>query len=267
LKVIRFIERNPGVAMTVPAADLARRMGVSDATVIRAVQALGFTGLAELRRAFAAALEGTSPAARMQRTLNDVGEDAGRAIDVTLAAHQEALAALQGSAMREKLLAAVGVLSGAERIVVFGIGPSRMLAQYTSMLLARVGRQSRCLDATGIGLADQLLDLRTGDVLLLLAYGRAYREVTATIGEARRKGLRIVLVTDSLEARLAQHADVTVPAQRGRAEHVALHGATLVVLEALVLALAAADRPRALDALEQLNVLRAAVAGTTSFDL
>ncbi len=161
--------------------------------------------------------------------------------------------------MREKLVAAVRVLGAAERIVVFGIGPSGLLARYTSLLLARVGRQARCLDATGIGLADQLLDLRPGDALLLLAYGRAYKEVTATIGQAREMRLPMVLVTDSLESRLARHADVIVPAQRGRAEHVALHGATLVVLEALVLGLAAADRPGALAALERLNVLRQAV--------
>jgi DNA-binding MurR/RpiR family transcriptional regulator len=129
------------------------------------------------------------------------------------------------------------------------------------MLLARAGRQARSLDATGIALADQLLDLRAGDALLVLAYGRAYPEVTATIAEARRKRLSIVLVTDDLSSGLARLADVVVPVPRGRTERVALHGATIVVLEALVLGLAALDRPRALAALEQLNALREEVAG------
>jgi DNA-binding MurR/RpiR family transcriptional regulator len=268
LRVVRYLQSNPGLAVTGSAADLARRMGLSDATVIRTVQALGFEGLAELRRALAAALEGgASPAARMERTLNEVGEDTGRAIDVVLKAHQDALTALRSAEVHDKLVKAVGVLGSAERIAVFGIGPSGMLARYMSMLLGRVGRQAHCLDRTGIALADQLLDLRAGDVLLLLAYGRAYKEVTATIALARQKQLPVVLVTDSLEARLARHADVVVPAQRGRAEHVALHGATLVVLEALVLGLAAMDRLRSLEALEQLNALREAVVGTRTFDL
>jgi len=136
-----------------------------------------------------------------------------------------------------------------------------------AMLLTRVGRPAICLDASGIALADQLLELRARDALLLLAYGRAYREVTATIGRARQKRLPMVLVTDSLEPRLARHADVIIPAQRGRAERVALHGATLVVLEALVLALAASDQSRTMETLEQLNALRQAVVGTASFDL
>jgi DNA-binding MurR/RpiR family transcriptional regulator len=263
LKLARFIERNPGAAVTGSAADLARRLGLSDASVIRAARTLGFAGMSELRRAIAAALEGQSPAARMRRTLDEAGADSGHAIELVLEAHAEALTALRSPATRRALSTAVRALGAAERVVVFGIGPSGPLARYTAMLLLRAGRPARSLDATGIALADQLLDLRAGDALLLLAYGRAYREVTATIAEARRQNLPIVLVTDALESSMARMADVVVPAQRGRAEHVALHGATLVVLEALVLGLAATDRARALTALDRLNELREAVSGQT----
>jgi DNA-binding MurR/RpiR family transcriptional regulator len=221
----------------------------------------------ELRRTLVAAMEGASPAVRMQSTLHEAGEDPGHAIDLALEAHQEALTSLRSAAVRETLVAAVNLLGVAERIVVFGIGPSALVARYMARLLVRVGRPVLCLDASGIGLADQLLELRFGDALLLLAYGRAYREVTATIGRARQKRLPMVLITDNLEPRLARHADVIVSAQRGRAERVALHGATLVVLEALVLGLAASDRRRTMEALDQLNTLREAVIGTRDFDV
>jgi DNA-binding MurR/RpiR family transcriptional regulator len=131
-----------------------------------------------------------------------------------------------------------------------------------TIMLARNGRRARALDATGLSLADQLLDLRERDALLILAYGRSYREVATTISEARRLRLPIVLITDSLERKLARFADVIIPAQRGRAERVALHGATFVVLEAIGLGLAASDRRSAIETLERLNELRDAVAGT-----
>jgi DNA-binding MurR/RpiR family transcriptional regulator len=267
LKVVRYLERNPGLAVTASAAELGRELGLSDATVIRSVQALGFEGMDALRRTLAAALAGASPAVRMRATLREAGENAEQAIGLALDAHQDALTRLRSAAVRETLLAGVRLLGSAERIAVFGIGPSAMVARYTAMLLGRAGRQAICLDASGIALADQLLDLRSGDALLLLAYGRAYREVTATMGRARQKRLPMVLVTDSLEPGLARHADVIISAQRGLAERVALHGATMVVLEALVLGLAATDRPRTMEALEQLNALREAVVGTRSFDV
>ena len=256
-RVIRFIDQNRVAALASSAAQLAASIGTSDATVIRAVQAIGFEGLPELRQALATTLEGGStPADHMQRTLADVGESTERAIDLVLMTHREGVEALQSPTVRPTITAAVSWLHRAERIIVFGIGPSAALAHYLTTLLIRCGRRARTLDATGIALADQLLDIREGDALLILAYGRPYREVIAAFAEAKRLDLPIVLVTDSLDRKLARRADVVIPARRGRTDRVALHGTTFIALEAIALGLAASDRKRAVDTLERLNDLR-----------
>lgn len=261
-RVAKFIDHNRATALASSAAELAARVGTSDATVVRTAQALGFSGLSDLRQSLAASFEGrATPADDMRRTLADIGEGAERAIELVLETHYQAIEQLRSSATRAKINAAVTTLHRAERIIVFGIGPSAPLARYVTILLARNGRRARALDAAGISLADQLLDLREGDALLILAYGRSYREVVATFAEARKLHLPIVLVTDTLERKLAQRADVIIPAKRGSTDRMALHGATLVVLEALVLGLAASDQARALTALNRLNDLREAVNG------
>jgi len=262
-RVARFVAENRPLALSLSAAELATRTGTSDATVVRAVQAMGFGGLPELKRELAAALAAspTTPAEAMRRTLAESGEEAGRAVDLAIEAQREAVEALATPEARATLRAAVAALHPAHRVLVFGIGPSAALARYVSTLLARAGRTARALDASGIALADQMLDLSQGDVLLVLAYGRAYREVVALFGEAKRLALPIVLVTDSLDRALARHADVVVPARRARGRRVALHGATLVALEAIILGLAAADGPRALAALDRLNDLRTSITG------
>ena len=263
LRVAKFIDQNRATALACSAAQLAAEIGISDATVVRTAQALGFEGLSELRQALATTLEQrSSPADNMRRTLADIGGDTELAIDLVLDAHREAIEALQSESTRAKIMAAVSQLHRAERIVVFGIGPSAPLAHYVTILLTRNGRAARTLDATGIGLADQLIGLHKGDALLILAYGRAYREVVATFAEARQLRLPTVLLTDSLDGKLARKAGVVIPAKRGRANRVALHGTTLVVLETIVLGLAASDRKRAMDALQRLNDLRAEVGGT-----
>jgi len=262
-RVARFLGENRALALALSAAELAGRTGTSDATVVRTVQALGFTGLPELKRALAEALAAgpSDPATAMRDTLAEAGSNAVAAVDLAIERQREAVEALATPEARATLRAAVAALHPARRILVFGIGPSAALARYLAMLVARAGRSARALDASGIALADQMLDLGAGDALLVLAYGRAYREVVALFGEARRLGLPIVLVTDSLDRSLARHADVVVPARRGRARRVALHGATLVALEAIALGLAAMDGDRALAALDRLNDLRAAIAG------
>jgi DNA-binding MurR/RpiR family transcriptional regulator len=261
-RVAKFINQNRATTLGSSAAELAASIGTSDATVVRAVQALGFEGLSDLRQSLAAGFEQRStPADNMRRTLADVGESAERAVNLVLETHRQSIDALQSPEIRAKITEAISTLHQAERIIVFGIGPSAPLARYVAILLARNGRRARTLDATGISLADQLLDLREHDALLILAYGRSYREVVATFAEARRLRLPVVLVTDTLEKKLARRADVVIPAKRGSAGRTALHGATLVVLESLVLGLAASDREGALATLDRLDDLREAVNG------
>ena len=258
-RVARYIDANRPAVLASSALELAAHTHTSDATVIRTVQSLGFKGLADLKQALLPSLEvAPNLADDMRRTLADVGENTDLAIASALDAHEEALQHLRSPQSRERIAAAVAVLHPVERIAIFGIGPSAGLASYVATLLARGSRRVLMLNATGAMLADQMLDLRPGDALLVLAYGRAYAEVVTVFDEARRLSLPIVLVTDSLDRKLARFASVILPAHRGRSSRVALHGATLVCLEALVLGLAAAS-PQTVTSLERLNQLRGAI--------
>jgi DNA-binding MurR/RpiR family transcriptional regulator len=258
VRVAKFIDENRPVVLASSAAALGARIGTSDATVLRTVQTLGFAGLADLKRAILNAGTVSTPADDMRRTLVDLEKATGEALDGILRAHAEGLAVLQSPKCRAQIAAGVRVLDGADRIAVFGIGPSAALATYVSILLARSGRRSRTINATGSMLADQLLDLGTGDALLILAYGRLYREVKAVFTEAKALRLPTVLVTEADDTPLAKLADVCLVIPRGRPGQMALHGATFVGLEALVLSLAAAKPKAALASLDNLNRLRRA---------
>jgi DNA-binding MurR/RpiR family transcriptional regulator len=258
LRVARFIDENRQIVLASSAAALGARIGTSDATVLRTIQTLGFASLADLKSAILNGSPVSTPADDMRRTLVDLDNATGAALNGILQAHADGLDVLRSEKCRGQIAEGVRVLDGAERIVVFGIGPSSALATYVSVLLARSGRRSRTINATGSMLADQLLDLGKGDALLILAYGRLYREVKAVFAEARALGLPTVLVTEAKDTPLAKLADVCVAIPRGRPGQVALHGATLVGLEALVLSLAAARPEAALSSLDNLNRLRRA---------
>ena len=256
-RVVRHIEKNRLAVLSTSAADLARQIGASDATVVRAVKALGFKGLGELRAALATSLaDESNPADNMRRTAADVGEGVERAVAAVIDTHREALREMSEPGVQALIVQAIRVLNGLERVLIFGIGPSASLADYVALLLNRHGRAARAINATGNGLADQLLDVRPGDGLLILAYGRTYAEVLVVFEEAARLRLPIVLMTDSLEPKLARQADVIVPARRGRQGRVAMHGVTLIVLEAIALGLAFANQDSAMDALARIGDVR-----------
>ncbi len=261
-RVVRFVDKNREVVLASSAAELGARVGTSDATVVRAIQGLGFAGLNELKQAILDALVSAStPASDMRHTLDELERSTGEALDSVLQAHRESLDVIGSEACRSQIAAAVPVLDAARRVAVFGIGPSAALASYIVMLLARGGRDSLALNATGSMLADQMLALREGDALLLLAYGRLYSEVTAVFGEAKAMRIPTVLMTEAQDTPLARMADVTIAVPRGRPGSVALHGATLVALEAIVFSLAAAKPDDALRSLDRLADVRRAIGG------
>lgn len=256
-RVAAFIDAHRMDVITFSALDLARAIGTSDATVVRAVQALGFEGLHDLRTELAASYRGRdAPADNLTRTWADVGGGAEAAMDDVLESLAGALHSLRAEAIRGAMLEALRILHVANRIVVFGIGPTAHIAAYLAARLRRKGRRQMVLDRTGAGLADQLLELQRGDAVLMLAYGKAYREAEAAVFEARRLQLPVVLITDSPEERLARRAAVVMPVPRGRSGRIALHGTTVACLEMLLIGLATTGQDNAIAALGELDRLR-----------
>jgi len=260
-KVARFFLDERESLLLGSAVDIAALAGASDATVVRTARSLGFAGLAELR---AAALEDLTRAApgpglRLKRMLDETGANATGALRHVLATHEEGLGALRTPDFELAFEAAVKLLLRAGRRHIFGIGPSGAIAEYAALQFNRIGLVSSAWSVSGIALADRLLGLGEGDAVLMIAYAPIYREVTVVLEHARALKAPVVLISDSLAPSAGERIRLALPVPRGRAGNLALHGTTLVTIEALVAALAARRRDAALESLEDLAALRGAI--------
>ncbi|MEA2905939.1 MAG: hypothetical protein QOI12_3326 [Alphaproteobacteria bacterium] len=260
--VIRFFEENREEVLVASAAALASSIGTSDATVIRATQALGYAGLDDLRRHLANELRvSLSPAARMARTLGAVKSDGACALTMMVDIHFQALEGLLRDIKAELFERAVELLVKARRVVVFGIGPSSAVADYFAIQLGRFGVESKSLTQTGLLLADRLHGLKPGDLVIALAYSRVYREIQSLLSQAGRLGAPSILLTDTLGTTLGQQVDLVLPVARGNADWFSTHTATLGLIEALLVGVAAKRPTETIASLKNLNVLRSELAG------
>jgi DNA-binding MurR/RpiR family transcriptional regulator len=258
----RYLLDHAADAVVATAAQIGRRSGVSDATVIRTARALGYAGLPALRRELAAELgAATSAAGRMSRSFAVVGEDPHEALLLMVDLAQQALEELRTRVTAADFQRAVVLLHSAQRILLFGIGPTAPIAEYGAFQLRRVGLDARAITLTGLQFADQVNGVQPDDCLVVMAYGRVHVEVRVLLAEARSRGASAILISDTLAASLAGQVDVALPARRGRSGLVSSHAATLPLLEALTLALAHRRSDGAMAALERLNELRAALVG------
>ena len=247
-------------AAPMSAQEIAAAVGTSDATVVRTARTLGYANLRELRQALADDTDETDLSARLKAT---IGESPS-AHDVLVTAvdrHLEALNTLLRRVSAADFDEAAAVLADAAQIWWCGTGPSAHLAGYAAFLCRRLGRSSGAFTHAGTDHADELLSVRADHAVVILAYGRVHPYVRVLLQRAADVGAQVVLITDTLGRRIASPLAAQLNAGRGTPGLFATHGPTIVLLEALVLATAAADPARSETALATLNDLRRSLAG------
>lgn len=259
-RVARYFLDHRETAMISAAAEIAAELKTSDATVVRTAKSLGFNGLDDLRRQLAEDLRNElTPAGRVVRTLDEVGGEPG-ILGAVMHIHRQALDRLERRISGREFSRAVAMIAGAERVAVFGLGPSSQIAGYFAVQAGRLGLDVITLAHSGLLLADDLNRLRKGDLLVLFAYGRVYAELTALIDRADELGMARILLTDTLGPKLADSIDLVLDIPRGRADLLSMHTATLAFLEALLVGIAAKRPEASIASLERLNSLRQALA-------
>src|SRR5438045_2733575 len=122
-RVASFLAEHPEEAAFISAADVAAQLGTSDATVVRTVQSLGYSGLPELKRELVNALKSrATPALRLGRSLQQGGARAVLRTARLGAARAEAVAvtlsASRGAADMWSTITTTAVLMDA---LLFGI--------------------------------------------------------------------------------------------------------------------------------------------------
>jgi DNA-binding MurR/RpiR family transcriptional regulator len=258
--VVQYLLQQGPRAATMSAREIAAAVGTSDATVVRAARSLGYESLRQFRDALADQADDADLTSRLRATLD--GTPAAHDVLARTAQHQlRALDLLLGGVSPAEFDAAATLLTKAPQVWWSGAGPSAHIAGYGAFLCRRLGKPSGAFTRAGTDHADELLALEPGHAVVVLAYGRIHPPVRVLLDHAAHVGAKTVLVTDTSRPRLSNPPDIVLDAGRGAARLFATHGPTVVLVEALVLAIAA-DQPRRADrSLTTLNELRRSIAG------
>lgn len=261
LSVAQYICDHRAAMLDKTAIEIAHLTKTSDATVIRTVQALGFSGLRDLKSELGLIFSKTlSTSARIASTVYELSPDINASINFVVDSYRMTCDMLCDAENQEAIAYATSKLRSAERIAIFGIGASALLADYVSRLFNRYGKPSYVLNLTGSALSEQLINMRPGDVLIMMAQHSPHREGTTVLEEARRFGISVILLTGSRNSLFSHHADCTIFIPRSAAEErIPVHGTPMICLEVLVLALAAADPAVPIKTVNRLHELSSAI--------
>lgn len=252
IRVAEFMTDNPHSVGHLSALKLADASATSDATVVRTVRKLGFDGLEDLREQLATELSRAGRTGSSLRVLTGTRDsDPGRHLTEVASAVTDLPSRLPGTA----LTTAVDILGRAGRIHVIGFWPARAVADYAAARFRRVGVDARSVGATGRDFADDLVDLATGDAVVLLSYDRTTPEVHVLYDRAEELGVPVVQLSEEIHT-VDHRCAAILGVGRGNPAFSPSYAPTVVVLEALVLAVAATDTDRSTTAGDLLDSLR-----------
>ncbi len=258
-RIATYLLNSYDEAAFLSAADLAQRLELSEATVVRFAQTIGYDGFPDMRRSLQDIFRTRhAPAARLQRKLSELAGSEGPLLSRVVAIEVQYLTEATQTIDSVDFERAVDILLNGERIFVFASGPSGVLAELAELRLRRLGIMTIAMTESGRHLLEKLQLLQPGDAVLATGFHYVRPELVAVLEHARTLGCRSILLTDMLDTVLREQVDVTLAARRGPIS--TFHSLTvpMAVLNALVLAVAMARPVESLAALTRLQEMRAA---------
>lgn len=209
----RYVLDRPRDVALLSMREQARQAGVQPATMTRLAKHLGMDGYDEVRELYASAVRegdlGFAGKAGVQVVSQKLRGDKALAAEMlkSIGAQIDRLSAPD---RLDSLVAAARALASARRIFCLGLRSSHSIAWHLHYVLSLVGERSTHIDGIAATGADALARATSRDVLLVASV-LPYTRMTVELAEyAVEQGMRVVAVTDSEVAPLAQIAQHTV---------------------------------------------------------
>ena len=240
-------------ASFLPAAKLGRVIGVSESTVVRFATTLGYSGYAPFQEALQEIVRGQlTTIDRLELAGN---EDPSKSIAArVMQADMENLRLTWRDFDEAAFRDAVSAIARARRILVVGFRGAGSLALFLGLNLNWILGNVKVAGFTAQDLWEDLIHLRTGDLVIGISFPRYTDATVRAISEARRRGCTIIALTDSVLSPLSQYADVVLTARHTIPTYADSFVAPLSVINAL-LAASAVQKPRTTKELRKLEDL------------
>ncbi len=239
------------------AIELGNETKTSNATVIRTLQALGYSGLADLKGRVAAPFTtNTRPELRARQRIESTGGDLSNVWERVAAESIDRVELLKRTFAIDDYQYAVQLLLGAGHITVYGFGASFIAAEHLALKLGRMGRRSRCIQSGGFRFADDLLAIERGDAVVVFAPARLLKEVEVLLDRSRAVGAATILVTDELMEQLADDVTVALHSPNTPTGMTAEPLTSIVIADALAQGVAASNVERTVESSHTLTTLR-----------
>jgi len=255
-RIANYLRKNQEECAFLSASDLANRLGLSEATIVRFARTLGFNSYPVMRNVLQDAFrQRVTHSVRLRSRLDDLREVGDIFEKVTVSEIDYLTQALQ-TVDRDALHQAVDLLIGHNRIFVFGTGPSVTLVDLLSLRLIRFGKHVITLSAAGQESLEPLLLMTDRDLLFAIGFFDVNPTLQIVLDHTQAMQCPTILLTDTLGSIIGEKADIVLAAKRGPVS--AFHSLVvpMTIINTLLLEVANQTQKDVIANLDRLDLLR-----------
>ena len=244
--IAEYILKNYDKAAFMTAAKLGISVGVSESTVVRFANELGFSGYPKLQKALQELIKNKLTTVQRLELSNDFASH-GAALKGVLKADMENIRATLEKINPYTFEDVLNSIFEAKNIYIIGLRSSTALAEFLGFYLNIILQNVRIVSYGISDIFEQMINIGEGDLVIGIGFPRYATKTIDVLDFSKARGAKVVAITDSLLSPLAAKADSTLIAQSNMASFVDSLVAPLSVINALIIAVGMREKENIAD--------------------
>ena len=231
--IAEYILKHYDKAAFMTAARFGKTVGVSESTVVRFANELGYSGYPQLQAALQEMIKTKlTSVQRIELSEDQINEK--NTVKAVLKADIDNIRSTMDKVNTFTFEESVRAMLNAKKIYIVGFRSSQVLAEFMSFYLCLLLDNIKLVSVGMNDVYEQLVRVGEDDLVIGIGFPRYSTRTVEALAYAKNRGAKVLALTDSMLSPLAVHADYCLVAQSNMASFADSLVAPLSVINALI---------------------------------
>jgi len=252
-KVAQYVVDNYQKAALLTSIEIGNEVDVSDTTVIRFANVIGYKGFTEFKKELKELVKKEiTPREKLSNTIEELNKDNEYLLQLYNIENmnlKQTFEKLDFTTINK----AIDLMNNDNKIFAMGLGLSSLAVHYLGYRLKRIQKNIIEIDSGAYKLVSQLSLLDNKDVFIAFDFPRYSRDTFLALKYAKEMDVTTILVTDSLINPLQEYSDLIILAYNECLGYTNSIVGTSLIVNLLSVGIILKDKNKSLDTLEKLE--------------
>lgn len=234
--IAEYIINNYEKAAFMTAATLGKIVNVSESTVVRFANNLGYNGYKELQKELQELIK--NKLTTVQRiSMSNEYSNSENILKSAMEKDMENIEKTINEVGHDSLQQATDLILNANNVYILGLRSSSFLAGYLGFYLSFLIKEVKVVTSGPNDLFEQLLKADSNDVIIGISYPRYSKRTLEALDFCREKGCKIISITDSLISPASKYSNISLIASSDMLSFVDSLVAPMSLINALIVSI------------------------------